>query len=212
MEIILFFVIIIAVFVSIISGIFIRNRLAQWKGAIGEKVVAHKLSHLDKNKYKILHNVFLPSTHSGYSQIDHVIVSCFGIFCIETKAYTGIISGNANEKEWLQTIYQKKNTIYNPLWQNYSHVKTLETMISDGYPKANIIPIVVFTKTKRVYVQGSSSLCFVEDLLQKINNYNTETVTVSECDEIYERISRAHIHDKKLWESHVQRIRQLNRQ
>ena len=59
------------------------------KGDIGELAVAVVLKDLDKEKYKILHDIKIenPEALTKTSQIDHIIVSTFGIFCIETKGY-----------------------------------------------------------------------------------------------------------------------------
>ena len=206
MEFILFLTLIIAIFLYILAGIFVLNHLTQWKGIFGERTVARKLSKLDKNNYKILHDLLLPSINGNFSQIDHVIISRFGIFCIETKAHVGIISGNIHEKEWMQTIYQKQTKFYNPLWQNNSHVRTIKNIISAQYPKVLIIPIIVFTKAKRVYAQGTTSLCNTDDLIQKIESYTNIIYDESVCNEIYAILSQAHVYDKRLREVHVQRV------
>lgn len=43
-------------------------------------------------------------TASGTTQIDHVVVSKFGVFAIETKNYRGEIYGNDDREEWTQII------------------------------------------------------------------------------------------------------------
>jgi len=60
-----------------------------FKGLIGEAMVnmAAKL-FLNKSDYHLIKNVTLP-TESGTTQIDHIIVSRFGIFVIETKNMKG---------------------------------------------------------------------------------------------------------------------------
>ena len=57
------------------------------KGFLGEKSVAFLLSGLDKTKYKLINNIML-QVGNKTTQIDHVIVSNYGIFVIETKNYT----------------------------------------------------------------------------------------------------------------------------
>lgn len=43
---------------------------------------------LDTEEYIVLHDLLLPYK-DGTTQIDHVIISPYGIFVIETKNYTG---------------------------------------------------------------------------------------------------------------------------
>src|SRR5262249_2599367 len=86
-----------------------RNRMSSpiWLGRSGEKFVSRKLSNLDSKYYKILDDLVLPSQgNTSTTQIDHVVVSNFGIFCIETKNYTGWIFGNAHQQHWTQVIYR----------------------------------------------------------------------------------------------------------
>ena len=43
-------------------------------------------------------------TDRGTTQIDHIVVSKYGLFAIETKNYRGEIYGDDNRKEWTQII------------------------------------------------------------------------------------------------------------
>lgn len=99
------------------------------KGILGEYLVniAIKLL-LDKKKYFLLKDVTLPAAE-GTTQIDHVIVSAYGIFVIETKNMKGWIFGGEDQSTWTQKIYKKTHKFQNPLRQNYKHVKTLETLL-----------------------------------------------------------------------------------
>ncbi|MGC9451387.1 MAG: NERD domain-containing protein [Oceanipulchritudo sp.] len=95
------------------------------KGWLGEKLTALGIwMHLDKETYRRFHNVIVPA-RNGTTQIDHVIVSPFGIFVVETKNYQGWIFGSADQAQWTQSIYGKKHRFQNPLRQNYRHIKCL---------------------------------------------------------------------------------------
>jgi len=68
------------------------------KGVLGEfKVNLATKLFLDKRIYTLLKNVTLP-TADGTTQIDHVIVSRYGVFVIETKNMKGWIFGSAQQK------------------------------------------------------------------------------------------------------------------
>ena len=89
------------------------------KGEIGESFVRGELNKLDKTNYIVLNDILLLSEGSlKTTQIDHVLISVYGVFCIETKNYKGWIFGNARHKYWTQVIYHRKQKFYNPLWQN----------------------------------------------------------------------------------------------
>eukprot|EP01041_Mallomonas_annulata_P016364 gene16364-34193_t len=112
------------------------------KGHMGEWFVRFMLRlRLDKAVYFPLHNVTL-ATPDGSTQIDHVIVSRFGIFAIETKNMQGWIFGSERQAEWTQKIYKRTFKFQNPLRQNYKHTKALEAMLQ--VPPDSIHSVIVF--------------------------------------------------------------------
>lgn len=75
-----------------IPVIILLLRLLPSKGKVGEMRVASILKKFPVNRYKIINNLLL--TSNGYStQIDHIVISIYGIFVIETKFYQGWIYG-----------------------------------------------------------------------------------------------------------------------
>jgi len=100
-----------------------------FKGMVGEWFLNLCLGlFLDKREYHLLKDVTLPISQ-GTTQIDHVIVSRFGLFVIETKNMKGWIFGNPAHKSWTQQIYRRKHRFQNPLHQNHLHVMTLKALL-----------------------------------------------------------------------------------
>jgi len=95
------------------------------RGWIGEKATTFKLwLSLDADVYQRFHNVIVP-TSNGTTQIDHLLISPFGLFVIETKNISGWIFGSKDQKKWTQVLYGKTFSFQNPLLQNYRHTKCL---------------------------------------------------------------------------------------
>jgi len=114
-----------------------------FKGKLGEGMANFSFDRLlDKNKYHLIKNVTL-STEDGSTQIDHVIVSIYGIFVVETKNMKGWIFGSSDQKMWTQKIYKRTSRFQNPLFQNYKHVKTLQSLL--GLKNEQLHSVVVFT-------------------------------------------------------------------
>lgn len=87
-----------------------------WKGKYSERLVRNKIQKLPE-EYVVFNNLlFEDNEHS--TQIDHIVVSPYGVFVIETKGYKGWISGGENSEYWTQTIYKSKHQFYNPIKQN----------------------------------------------------------------------------------------------
>ena len=99
--------------------------LPQVRGWIGEKTTTVGLRlRLDAETYRQIDNVIVPS-RNGTTQIDHVLVSVYGIFVIETKNMKGWIFGSAENDTWTQVLVGKKYQFQNPLKQNYRHTRCL---------------------------------------------------------------------------------------
>jgi hypothetical protein len=98
-------------------------RSAKGKGQIGEFVVSRMLATLGSG-YEVLNDLTFV-VEGDSTQIDHVVVSTKGVFLIETKNYSGLIFGQANEGQWTQAMGHTKNRFQNPLRQNFKHVKFL---------------------------------------------------------------------------------------
>lgn len=96
-----------------------------FKGWLGEKKTQFSLwLSLDTKLYQRFHDVIILS-NNGTTQIDHILVSPFGIFVIETKNYKGWIYGSETQSNWTQVIYKSKYSFQNPLRQTHRHKKVL---------------------------------------------------------------------------------------
>ena len=112
------------------------------KGLWGEQIVHNRLKRsLDASQYTVLHDVTL-NTRRGTAQIDHIVVSLFGIFVIETKNMSGWIFGSEFDPQWTQALRRKKLRFQNPLRQNHAHVKALEELL--GMDPSKFHSMVVF--------------------------------------------------------------------
>ncbi|WP_201538164.1 NERD domain-containing protein [Psychrobacter immobilis] len=102
-----------------------------FKGFLGETVINIAMwLKLEKDVYHRLNGITLPLANGGSTQIDHVIVSVYGIFVIETKNYKGWIYGKEAQRQWTQAFPNgRKYKFQNPLRQNYLHIKTLADLL-----------------------------------------------------------------------------------
>jgi hypothetical protein len=113
------------------------------KGFLGEAMgnLTARL-FLDPAHYHTLNNVTL-QTGNGTVQIDHVIVSRFGIFVVEAKHYKGWIFGTEQQPQWTQSLPGgRKFRFQNPLRQNYRHIRSLVEVL--GLPEDRFHSVVMF--------------------------------------------------------------------
>lgn len=154
------------VFLLAVIVLFFRTPFG--KGLIGEVFVNMMLYlGLDKDKYKAIKDVTL-SIEDGTTQIDHIVISRFGIFVIETKNMKGWIFGSENQRFWTQNIYGQKHSFQNPLHQNYKHIKALEKLFDiDGN---KIFSVVVFVGDATFKTDMPDNVVYTGGLLGYINS------------------------------------------
>ncbi len=114
----------------------------KWK--MGEFAVAVHVKLYLKEPYILLNDLTLPDADGGTTQIDHIVLSPFGIFVIETKNYKGWIFGGERQKQWTQKIYKQSFKFQNPIHQNYKHMKVLEQVLSDILDAEYLHSVIVF--------------------------------------------------------------------
>ncbi|MDR6677228.1 hypothetical protein J2W58_001414 [Pseudomonas psychrotolerans] len=108
------------------------------KGYLGELLVRLFAQwRLDKQTYRRLNNVTLP-TPDGTTQIDHVVLSRYSIFVVETKNMSGWIFGSERQAQWTQKLYKRTFKFQNPLRQNYKHLKALEATLGVSVEHASL--------------------------------------------------------------------------
>ena len=159
------------------------KRIKTWyKGWDGELTVRlGQWLFLDKKTYHVFNNVTLPLFGGGTTQIDHIIVSIYGIFVVETKNMKGLIYGNAKDPTWTQIVFIKRYPFQNPLRQNYKHIKTISEIlkipedkfhsiilfIGDGKLKTNM-PENVLSKDYTKYIKSKTEKILTEKEVSNI--------------------------------------------
>jgi len=194
-------------------AIWVAALLLNWKrpsliGKRGENFVSRKLLELDPEHYSVLDDLLLPSLgHTNTTQIDHIVVSDFGIFCIETKSYSGWIFGNARQQHWTQVLYRYKKKFYNPLRQNYAHIKAVEAIVSPKYPKVPIRGFIAFPCAEKLKISGTDAVG--QDVLVKIKALNAPVLSPADRFAIVGLLLNANIRDKQARKLHNKSVRGL---
>lgn len=175
------------------------------KGSIGEKTIAWKLARLSKSKYKVINNLVLEAG-GRTSQIDHLIISNCGLFVIETKNLKGWILGYENSEYWTQIFYKRKERFYNPVRQNWGHIRALKLNLDD-FHNIKYIPIVVFLGDATLEVESDSDVIYSGQLLRTIKGYKEIVLSDIEKKAIFEKLSSLNISQNFKRSAHVRAIR-----
>jgi len=169
----------IAIFVTVIKTSWFKAVAGEFIVNVGAKLF------LDKETYHLIKNVTLP-TEDGSTQIDHIIVSKFGVFVVETKNMKGWVFGSLNQKTWTQKIYKHSSKFQNPLHQNYKHTKTLRSLL--GLNEAQLFSVIVFVGDSTFKTDMPENVTYGKGYIHFIKSKTALLLTDSQVKEVTERI------------------------
>lgn len=128
---------------------FLDEGLAQKKAAAeigqqGERISNY--SALPIRAYgKQLRNLYIPTLSGERTEIDTLIISVSGIYVLETKNFHGWIYGNEDWEYWTVSYSNKrKYKFYNPVRQNSTHIRALQSLVPE-IPAENYFSLIVFS-------------------------------------------------------------------
>lgn len=210
--------IIIIVIVSFVVLGVVKNS-PKAKGKRGETHVHNILAQLPEG-HTVLDDVVL-KTSNGTTQIDHVVVSQYGVFVIETKNYRGEIYGDDSRQEWTQIIvtdvryrkkwyktysYVTKNHFYNPVKQSLSHMYAIKKALKE-WPNLRVVPIVVFTGNAVLNnVSSQHHVIYDDQLLATIQSYSMPYLSDADVGQVINCLAQKNIRSQVDDRTHVSNV------
>ncbi|MBG9550272.1 MULTISPECIES: nuclease-related domain-containing protein [Cytobacillus] len=191
-------------------------------GELGEYKIDIQLDQLPKS-YRYMSDIMIPNPNSitGFSQIDHIIITPYAIFVIETKNYTGTIYGSRDKDKWL---INGKFPMVNPFNQNFGHIKAVQSLLSN-VNVSNIVSMVSFSR-RCIFkvdlnlrkIQSNELIVYdteLSDFITRKQNvlrllFKAPVYTEEKIQQIYDILTRNNITDKEIREQHIKNIK-MNR-
>ena len=187
----------------LIIAFFVIIKLLKFKspdeiGSAGEHKVNHFLRSLG-SEYILLHDLLIHNSDGNTSQIDHLVISEYGIFVIETKNYTGWIFGNEKAEKWKQVIFNDTYYFRNPIKQTWSH-------ILKDFHKIHYYPIVIFSgDAELMNINSSVPVIYTNSLKELIEYYSTEKfLSTDEVQQIKDILKPFEQVKREFKEKHIQ--------
>ena len=127
------------------------------KGDIGESRISilNEIG-LDENHIG-LDNILILLPDGGTTQLDHIVVSPYGLYIIETKNMGGWIYGNEYDSQWTQVLYKQKYTFQNPLRQNYKHCQVIASALN--LDNSLVHSVIVFIGDSEIKTPLPANVC-----------------------------------------------------
>jgi len=135
------------------------------------------LSNFGPPDYHLMNHVTL-QMKDGTTQVDHILVSRFGVFVIETKDYKGWIFANANQANWTQVLFKLKFRFQNPIFQNIRHVRAVQGLL-DFLPPGAIKSVVVFTGEGEFMTEIPQGVFSISGLIDYLREQTVEVMSLN---------------------------------
>lgn len=174
------------------------------RGWFGEKITTFNMwLSLDASTYRRFHDVIIPSKN-GSTQIDHLLVSPYGVFIVETKNLKGWIFGSENQPKWTQSLYRKKFSFQNPLRQTFRQKKILSKYLT--LDESVINTVVYFVGDCEFKTQLPANV-IKSGLGRYIKGFRTRSLPPEEIDRIVATIGKHVSESSVTTKDHIRSLR-----
>ncbi len=167
-----------ALVVGFVLGHFRENkRLSDFQNQ-GEAALSHILkTNFLPPDYHLMNHLTL-CAEDGTTQIDHVLVSRFGVFVIESKHYKGWILGDEKQSNWTQVLFNGKFKFQNPIHQNFRHIMAVRALL-DFLPPETIKSAVVFTGDAEFKTPIPQGVFRISEFMTHLREQKVEVMSVN---------------------------------
>ena len=169
--------ILLALAVGFIIGRYRASRAAAFQNR-GEALLSHVvLTNFSPPDFHLMNHATV-QMNDGTTQVDHILVSRFGVFVIETKDYNGWIFANANQANWTQVLFKWKFKFQNPIFQNFRHIRAVQGLL-DFLPPSAIKSVVVFTGGAKFMTEIPQGVFTISGLIDYLREQTVEVMSLN---------------------------------
>lgn len=169
-----FVLVVVAFAIGLLLGRYRAKRYQNSGEALVSKAVRVNFTPPD---YHLLNHVTL-RVNDSTTQVDHILVSRFGVFVIETKDYKGWIFANPKQASWTQVLFNSKFRFQNPIHQNFRHVRAVQDLL-DFLPPEAVRSIVVFTGDAEFKTDVPPGVFDLSGFVDHIRENTTEVMSLN---------------------------------
>lgn len=165
-------------------------------GSYGEYLTYSELKGFEEKGAKFLFNIYIPKDNGDTTEIDLLMISTKGIFAFESKNYSGWIFGDEENNNWYQTLpigrRSRKETFYNPIKQNKSHISHLKEFLGKDIKTKSFIVFSNRCTLKNVKVKNKDVVVVYRKNVGFFVSYNCkdaeDVLSYAEIEEIYRKL------------------------
>ncbi|MBU1312053.1 MAG: NERD domain-containing protein [Gammaproteobacteria bacterium] len=181
---------------------------AKFLGAMAERSLHKLLLKQLPMSYKHYRNLVLQTAQGDLTEVDHLIISPFGIFVLEVKNYQGWIFGNEKQPEWTVQHFRRKHRFMNPLRQNYKHTEAVKHVLGLTADDAGKVhPLVVFSPRAAFKTPMPDNVLHLDQTGDYINQYYQQCFSDEQLRQFSARLNIAATSRKALSKLHLEQVK-----
>jgi hypothetical protein len=185
------FYILLALAAGFFAGRYRASRASAYQNR-GEALLSRALqASFGAPDFHLMNHVTL-ELKDGTTQIDHILVSRFGVFVIESKHYKGWIFANPDQANWTQVLFKYKFKFRNPIFQNNRHVRAVQNLL-DFLPPDAIKSVVVFTGEAEFKTRAPRGVFSTSALINYLHDQTVEVMSINRLQFCVGRIETARL-------------------
>ncbi|MEO3877163.1 nuclease-related domain-containing protein [Rheinheimera fenheensis] len=180
---------------------------ARIKGALEERALHKVLVKELSASYQHYRNLVIPTAKGDFTEVDHLVLSPFGIFVIEVKNYRGWVFGGEKQPQWTLQRFRSKHQFMNPLHQNYKHTQAVKQLLGlTGKEADSVQSIVAFGRHAEFKFQIPPNVMYTSLVGDYINEFYQPCFSDEQIRMFSARLNMAKAGKKVLRKLHMQQF------
>ena len=182
---VIFALIVIVLAATLFRDVYKKRKMLRTSRAEEDSMSELLAEELPEDKYVVLENTQL-MTKLGKSRADFIIVSIYGIFCLEFRMFYKFIKADEKKQQWFRYMGLKRTPFTSPLWQSKIHIYTIKEVIGTD-KEISYFPMAVFPSFDKIDEAEFAPTSFVgtyEEFLNFIDDQKEEVLTIEEVQAI----------------------------
>ncbi|MBV2129138.1 nuclease-related domain-containing protein [Arsukibacterium indicum] len=178
------------------------------KGALAERQLRRVLQRELPAGYQHYANLVLPTTTGDYTEIDHLVLSPFGIFVIEVKNYKGWIFGGEKQPQWTVQNFRSKHSFQNPLRQNYKHTEAVKYLLelNSSANEGQVYSVIAFSSRAEFKTRMPTNAIYIELIGDYLQQFTQSCFSDEQLRQFAARLNMAADRRKVLGKLHMQQF------
>ena len=145
---------------------------ARFLGIMAERQLHRVLLQRLPAGYQHYRNLILQTAQGDLTEIDHLVLSRFGIFVMEVKNYRGWIFGSELQPSWTVQHFRRKHRFQNPLRQNHKHTEAVKFALGLTLQDSRQVhSVVAFSERAQLKTPLPAHVCYIRQVADYIQQF-----------------------------------------